>query len=87
MNTEKHPAVIALEKLRDYPEICEAEGKSPHQFRQYARPIIDAYFAPLGEKLCRKPVTLETATSEQLRQWEEQAAIHKANGTGIFAKR
>ncbi|MES2262153.1 MAG: hypothetical protein V4724_26835 [Pseudomonadota bacterium] len=60
MTIEKHPAVVALEKLRDYPEICEALAKHPHQFRQYARPIIDAYFAPLGEKLCRPPCRLPT---------------------------
>jgi len=59
MNT-KHPAEVALELLRDFPEIDEArmaeKGSSrPQQFRQYARPIIDAYFGPRGEKLCRAP--------------------------------
>lgn len=64
MSIEKHPAEIALALLRDYPEICEAEGKHAIQFRQYARPIIDAYFAPLGEKLCRPPCP--PPTDEQL---------------------
>ncbi|MCY0910889.1 MULTISPECIES: hypothetical protein [unclassified Massilia] len=58
MNNEKHPAEVALELLRDFPEIDEArmaaEGiDRPQQFRKYARPIIDAYFAPLGQKVCR----------------------------------
>jgi hypothetical protein len=59
MSIEKHPAEIALALLRDFPEIDEArmaaEGSDrPQQFRKYARPIIDAYFAPLGQKLCRQ---------------------------------
>lgn len=65
MTIEKHPAEIALALLRDFPEIDEArmraEGSNrPQQFRQYARPIIDAYFAPLGEKLCRPPHRIAT---------------------------
>nr|WP_315249253.1 hypothetical protein [uncultured Duganella sp.] len=69
MTIEKHPAEIALALLRDFPEIDEArmraEGSNrPQQFRQYARPIIDAYFAPLGEKLCRPPCP--PPTQEQL---------------------
>lgn len=61
MKNEKHPAEIALALLRDFPEIDEArmaaEGTNrPQDFRKFARPIINAYFAPLGEKVCRAPV-------------------------------
>ena len=90
MKTEKHPAEIALEKLRDFPEIDDArmagmEVRRPQSFRQYARPIIDAYFAPLGEKICREPATLDNAAPEQLREWAEQDAKHRHDGTGAYA--
>lgn len=79
MTIEKHPAEIALALLRDFPEIDEArmraEGSNrPQQFRQYARPIIDAYFAPLGEKLCRPP---HHATTE--RESGDRPAAAKPN--------
>ncbi|MDN2710648.1 hypothetical protein O0880_14580 [Janthinobacterium sp. SUN118] len=87
MANEKHPAEIALALLRDYPEHCDALGIPSVQFRQYARPIIDAYFASLGEKLCRKPVTMVDATPEQLREWETRAAKHERDGTGAYTPR
>lgn len=63
--TEKHPAEVALELLRDFPEIDEArmrvEGSSkPQSFRKYARSIIDAYFTEHGGKLCRAPQVFES---------------------------
>lgn len=66
MKNEKHPAEIALALLRDFPEIDEArmaaEGSSrPQDFRKFARPIIDAYFGPLGEKVCRAPAVMLAA--------------------------
>jgi len=71
MTAEKHPAEVALAKLRDFPEYCEAHEvttvriingverqcrTAPIDFRKYARPIIDEYFAAVGGKLCRQPV-------------------------------